>query len=247
MRTSPPVRMNRSGSGAWRRAPCSASSASPRRDLRPNPARDRTPAGLNDVPAAAVVERDPDSVMRVLCAVLVSALFPRLDAASAETIGAVADDADLARPCPPACRGICASSATQHQPHQARHLFGRAVSSSQTRTRTPSGTRRRGRHRREHGPHQCIDALLVPEEARHEALLGPTPVAVHHDRDVTRHLRIACSTRTRRASRAESRRASDRHDVGFLGLTRGLIDLGDRAVGQLLHLVESADARRLRR
>ena len=180
MRTSPPVRMNRSGSGAYASAMSDDSAA--RRALGGHARRDGLAAGLHDVPAAAIVEghrqRDARVVRGAALGLVPGGAHLVVDRA------AVADDADahalLGQ------LGQVLRHRHQHQAHQAGDLFARALP-----------VLGREREHREvfdaavgaglHAAHQRIDALLVAEEARHEALLGPAAVAVHHDGHVARH------------------------------------------------------------
>ena len=182
MRCSPPVRMNRSGSGAKRerqirRQMRFVEAAGVARVLREH-AVDR----LHDVPAPAVVGGDRQR----------EAVFAAVSC-SASSISATRRGSKLDRS-PTTLRRMrfSCSLATSllerahEQLHQERDFVGRTAPVLAAEGEQTSGTRRRARCSAGHLAHRLEPAPMTGH-ARQEALLRPAAVAVHDDGDVTRH------------------------------------------------------------
>ncbi len=101
-------------------------------------------------------------------------------------LAAIADDADADAVA--GQLGEVLGDRDQHQPHQPGDFFGRPLPVLR-REREHGQVLDAAIGAREHRAHQRIDALLVAEEARHEALLGPAAVAVHDDRHMAGNAR----------------------------------------------------------
>jgi hypothetical protein len=179
MRISPPVRMNRSGSGA-KTAPCAAT-ARPRRSARAAGPSPRPAAGLHHVPAAAVVEGHRQRDAGVVG--VSSRPRPRRRAAcrtprcGRRRCGCARRRRQLAQ---------VLGDGHQHQAHQpGDFVVGRFQFSDEKANTVRYSTPRSAQALMT--LHQRIHALLVAEEARHVALLGPAAVAVHHDGHMARH------------------------------------------------------------
>mmetsp|Transcript_10610 Transcript_10610/g.43394 ORF Transcript_10610/g.43394 Transcript_10610/m.43394 type:complete len:538 (+) Transcript_10610:732-2345(+) len=141
-------------------------------------------AGLHDVPPPPVVEGD---VQRQLVVVQSAALG--LVPGIAQLVGhriAVADDADAHAH--RAHLGEVAADSSQHQAHQPGDLVARPLpvlagegeDGEVFDVAVDAGL---------HHLDQRIHPGLVAEEARQEALLGPTAIAIHHDGDMARRRR----------------------------------------------------------
>ena len=182
MRCSPPVRMNRSGSGA----PASCSSVREqgfvdrcRLDLAGDGPRRQLARGLDDVPAAAV--RDGDVQRHAVVGRRARLGGGDLRIESRAQAARVADEAHADAVAVQFVDLLV--DRLDEQLHQPRHFVGRALPvlarEREERQRLDAAPRA-AFDGRAHG----LDARAVAEVARQRAALGPAPVAIHDDGDV---------------------------------------------------------------